>query len=212
MIDGHDLKGATDVIANVTADNQDISALTLDSEIKKIDLMGKKGVIFNIANVRTGGVNKTIQDTTTGGTFKYKDTPTAIFDAKAYDDILKNQDVEFSAATNMFVLDKTKAVAKSLTYTDVSDRPAQLLTSKALWNDGKRSVVLKAADATVDQYEKLLVEVAKQSGSLAGGVSDSVTALTIGATYRIGNSDVAGPQPLPNSPRMEWCGPIAGAE
>ena len=43
-------------------------------------------------------------------------------------------------------------------------------------------MVLKAGDATVDQYEKLLVEVAKQSGSLAGGVSDSVTALTKGGS------------------------------
>ena len=38
----------------------------------------------------------------------------------------------------MFVLERTKAVAKSLTYTDVSDRPAVTLSSASRWNDGKR--------------------------------------------------------------------------
>ena len=152
LIDGHDLKGATDVIANVTADNQDISALTLDSEIKKIDLMGKKGVIFDIANVRTGGVNKTIQDTTTGGTFKFKDTGSALSADAATIALIKNQTVVVSDKVDMDTLKEISdsATTAKTTATLLEDTATKLKDNKTLiaGTSGAKTVTLSSGTTT----------------------------------------------------------------
>ena len=176
--------GNLDVIAKVESDNQDISALSLDTEIKKIDLNGKKGVIFSIENVRTGGVNKTIQDTPTGGSYKYKDTGSELSKDVNTIALIKNQTVEISDKVDMDTLKSISdsATAAKTTATLIEDTSAKLKDNKTLiaGTSGEKTVTL-TTNSTSSVYDEILTEIKKTGGSasLKGAVVDSVDGLKV---------------------------------